>query len=461
MDLVAERAALPPLTRNGSFLSFLGTQALGALNDNVFKQVVMLLAVGMTVANLGIEYQAMINFFFALPFILFSGLAGDLSDRRSKGAIMVLCKVAEVTVMIAGLAVFLGAAGLDRSTRDVLPLLCVVVFLMGTQSAFFGPPKYGGIPELVRDKDLPAATGLTQMTTFLSIILGVALGGALFDHWRGRLHLSAGVAVGIAIVGTLTALGIRRWPAANPRQRVGWRSLLSVFPTLARVRREDRLLLFVMLLYGWFWLVGGVCLPAINDLGMLQLGLTGLKTSLMVSMLSLGIAMGSLAAGLLSRGRVRLGLIVPGGVALVVSLLAVPLVPVHAPTADELARYAQIKHLPPTEQPAIFPEASGGTLVATYALALAIGASAGFFSLPLLSFIQARPASGQKGQVFAATNWLNWCFILVSAGMYGLGAFLTRNQGNLVVAGMGGLTVIVGLILVPIIIGKCRTEARG
>ena len=178
-----DASELPPLpVKNLSFLCFLGTQALGAFNDNVFKQLVLLLGVGYMMA--GVEYQAVVQFLFALPFLLFSGLAGDIADRISKGRMMVLCKIAEIIIALLGVGAFLtiSTAHSDSGSASLsLWLLAAVTFLLGTQSAFFGPPKYGGLPELVRPADLTSATGLTQMTTFLAIIFGVALAGLLAD----------------------------------------------------------------------------------------------------------------------------------------------------------------------------------------------------------------------------------------------------------------------------------------
>ena len=96
----------PPLpVKNRSFLCFLATQGLGAFNDNVFKQLVLLLGIGYLMA--GVEYQAVVQFLFALPFLLFSGLAGDISDRLSKGRLMVMCKLAEIIIALLGVGVFL------------------------------------------------------------------------------------------------------------------------------------------------------------------------------------------------------------------------------------------------------------------------------------------------------------------------------------------------------------------
>src|SRR5690606_23623095 len=134
---------------------------LGAFNDNLFKQLVLLLCVDLARNDPTQDQQGWAGVCFAVPFILFSGYAGFLSDRNSKRRIVVLAKVAEVLIMAMGLLAFLSGS---------LTALFVVLFLMGTQSAFFGPGKYGILPELLRDEDLPRANGIFLMTTFLAVI---------------------------------------------------------------------------------------------------------------------------------------------------------------------------------------------------------------------------------------------------------------------------------------------------
>lgn len=442
----------PPLRENRSFRAFLSTQALGAFNDNVFKQVVLLLSVGY--AAVGTDFQAVVQFSFALPFLLLSGLAGDLSDRYSKGWLMWVCKVMEIVVMLGGLAVF-AIAGVQATSGGDAPgflwALAGVTLLMGAQSAFFGPPKYGGLPELVREGDLPPATGLTQMTTFLAIIFGVATAGLLVDACDGALWIPGLAAVGIAVLGTWTARGIERRPAADPTRRIDGASLLSVLPTLLRTARTDKALWNVMLAYSWFWLVGGVCLTAANAYGRLQLGLSNFGTSLLLSTLSVGIGLGSAIVGRLSKGGVRLRLVVPGAIALVLFLVLLGLVPVHEPSAQDLERFVALKSATLAEQEAaqLLPQAGAGTLAAAFSLFFLLGASAGFFSVPLLSFIQARPAAADKGRVFAAVNWFNWVFILISALVYGLGMSLLGHRAQHLLLGMGLATAAVCLWILP------------
>src|SRR5437588_3629762 len=205
-------AAGTPLFRDRSFWGMTATQFLGAFNDNLFKQLVLLLAVGTgttlvvsgvaspadrDAARAGPDLQSLAMFCFALPFLLFSGIAGYLSERYSKRTIIVACKIAEIGIVLLGLTAFAiwnvtGIAG-----------LLLVLFLMGTHSAFFGPPKWGILPELFAERDLPQANGVILMTTFLAIIFGTGLAGVLLD-WFGiaQLWLASLACLAIAVLGT-------------------------------------------------------------------------------------------------------------------------------------------------------------------------------------------------------------------------------------------------------------------
>ena len=153
-----------------SFHALVGTQFLGAFNDNLFKQLMLLLAASYLFQ--GRDLQGLAFAIFSLPFVLFSGIAGDLSERFSKRTIIVQMKVAEIAVLLLGVIAFVFLSW---------PFMLVVLFLMGMQSAIFGPSKYGVIPELIPAGRLLRANGMIAMTTFMAILLGQAFAGPLLD----------------------------------------------------------------------------------------------------------------------------------------------------------------------------------------------------------------------------------------------------------------------------------------
>ena len=370
------------LFRDRSFWGMTATQFLGAFNDNLFKQLVLLLAVGGGVAaaaggapGKSQDIQALAMFLFAAPFLLFSSYAGFVSERLSKRNVVVACKVAEIGIVL------LGMGG-----------LLAVLFLMGTHSAFFGPPKWGILPELFAEKDLPLANGVILMTTFLAIIFGTALAGLLVD-WFGiqRLWLASLACLIVAVAGTQTALWIRKLPPASPGLPFTW-SALTVPSQIVALLKRDRELLVGMLAYCMFWLIGGIVQPTVNSLGKVQFGLTDGPTSVLAACMGIGIAIGCMVAGKLSHERVNFGL-VRLGAWLIVIILAILAIPGAKP-------FNLLRH--------------EGTLVAL----LFLGASAGLFAVPLQVFIQTRPPASLKGRTIATVNLANWIAIIASAGIY-------------------------------------------
>jgi acyl-[acyl-carrier-protein]-phospholipid O-acyltransferase/long-chain-fatty-acid--[acyl-carrier-protein] ligase len=419
-----------PLLRDRSFLGMMATQFLGAFNDNLFKQLMLLLAIPVgAAAAVEKDRQAVATIVFAIPFILFSGYAGFLSDRFSKRRIIVLAKVAEIVVMMLGLIAFL-----QFQLGGTLGLL-LVLFLMGMQSAFFGPGKYGILPEMLPKKHLPRANGMILMTTFLAIIFGTAVAGFLGESfiddtaipelravglWRGSI-----LCVGIAITGTLTSLVIRRLPAAKPNLKLHRNSLVVPADT-RRLLAQDRALLMALFASCVFWLVSGIAIQAVNSLGVTQLREGRFRTSVMTAVIGLGIALGAVIAGRLSRGKIdfriaRFGL---WGLVLFLALLSV-------------SRTGGVHLL-----------GFSGSLVALTLL----GMSAGFFAIPVQVFIQERPPKEQKGRMIAAMNFFNFIAILLSGVLYYVFDRTVEWQGwprSMIFAMMAGIVLPLAILYQP------------
>lgn len=424
---------LPPLSRDHAFWGMTATQLLGAFNDNLFKQLVLLLCVDYAArsAASGDVYQTVAQGLFAVPFVLFSGFGGYLSDRTRKRRIVILCKVAEIGVMLAGIAAFL-AGGLSP--------LFVVLFCMGTQSAFFGPAKYGILPEMLRERDLPAGNGVIQMTTFLAIIFGTAAAGYLKEWLPDRLWLITVYCVGIAVAGTVTSLAVRRTPVARPGLSFE-PSVLWINEQTRRLLRRDRTLLGVLLVSSLFWFVGGVVLPAVNQFGKRQMELGDGRTSLLATCMGVGIAVGCVLAGKLSKHQVRFGLVRIGGWGIVLCFAAVAAIGLdysyhpHKPLPDR----------PPETLAEMLVPASQGELLARIVLT-GLGAFAGMFVVPLQVVLQSRPPEDQKGRMIGTMNLVNWIGILVSAGFYYLCTVVLELAG----AAISWTFAATGLLMLPV-----------
>ncbi|MCU0708978.1 MAG: MFS transporter [Pirellula sp.] len=413
----------PPVLYDRSFWGIAITQFLGAFNDNVYKQLVLLLAIP---AGAGVaaneDWQGWATFVFSLPFVLFSGFAGYLSDRWSKTPIIVASKVAEIAIMILGVIAFLnydswGMAG-----------TWTVLFLMATQSTFFGPGKYGILPELFRSSDLPRANGLILMSTFLAIIFGFTIAGKLVDVLVGpnvqdnasRLWIGSLVCVGIAVVGTLTSLEIRRTPPAQP-QAVFTRDNFGLSRDMIQLLRGDNPLLMALLVSCVFWMVASIAMPTVNRVGIGMLGLNNADTSLLVGMIAIGIMLGAPLGGFLCRK-----------------------LPKH--TAVSLGLWGIVICL------ALLGLWQGNGLWlglnATRVTLIVLGVSAAIYSIPLQVFLQDRPPDKLKGRMIATMNQANFLGMLVAGPLYSLFLLIADKMGWPV----SSVFWMIGLMVMPIAI---------
>src|SRR5216117_1997924 len=198
------------LTRPG-LQPFLWTQFLGAFNDNLFKIVVSLVAVHAASGADSGRALSLVGAIFILPFLLFSGYAGQVADIYSKRTVLVVTKSLEIVATGLGLLAFV----LGR-----LEITYVVLFLFALQATFFSPAKYGILPEMLPDSELSRANGVLEMTTFAAIVLGTAFGSFMFDAWHHRLFLVGIIVVLIAVAGTGLSFRIPDVRAASPGRRV-------------------------------------------------------------------------------------------------------------------------------------------------------------------------------------------------------------------------------------------------
>lgn len=383
-----DREKLPPLARDMSFWSMAVTQFLGAFNDNLFKQLVLLLATPTLQQKKAGEsdYQAEAMIIFAGSFFLFSGFAGWLSERTAKQVIIFWSKVAEIGVMVAGMIgfYFFGVVGLWG--------MMVVLFFMGTQSAFFGPAKYGILPEMLRDRDLPRGNGIFLMFTFLAIVFGTAIAGIMSDQPEEIWKWSS-LCVLIAAAGTLTSAWVRPVPIADPQARFRWSDAI-VPPEMLQIVAKNKELLLALLVTSLFWLLGGVVQPAVNALGKTQLGLDDARTSILTAMLGVGIPIGCILGGYLSRGSINPRIVTTGAVGIVITLALLSLQ--GGPHRHLLGFWGSMPVL------------------------VLLGVSTGMFIVPVQVSLQSLPPMGDKGRMIALMNQCNWLGIILGAVLYWL-----------------------------------------
>ena len=389
---------------------FLWTQFLGAFNDNVAKIVVIFLTTAQFGAEAGAAFAGAV---FILPFLLFSGYAGELADLRRKQRVLVWTKWLEVACM----ALMLPALLLAR--RGIVWPMLAVLFLMAVQSTFFSPAKYGIVPELLPAEDLSRANGLLEMSTFVAIVLGTVLGGEMFERWRGDPWITSSVLVVIAVAGTVASLRIPATAAPRLDRRMRWNPFVEIGHGAGLLAR-DRTLALTVAGTSFFWGLGALIQLAVLPLGQAELGVGEAAATRLFTAVAIGIGAGSLVAGRLSGDRIELGLAPIGGLGMGLFGLLLP-----------------------AAMPSYW-------LVALCLLGM--GFAAGLFAVPLHALLQHRPDEREKGRVLATNNVANTIGILLaSAVLYLLGDRLNLPPSRIIgfAAGFTILATIYVLWTVP------------
>ena len=369
------------------------TQFLGAFNDNVLKQALALMFVfGSLIAqgeNAGI-YVNLAAGLLILPFLLFSATAGALADRLEKARLIRIVKLGEV-----GVAVLAGLALVSQS----VPALLFVLFLLGTQSTFFGPLKYSILPQHLSPSELVGGNAIVQMGTFVAILLGTVIGGVIGAQSAPSLPLFALVVV-VAVLGYLACRAIPEAPstATGP---IAWNPLPATWALIA-LARERKAVFQSVLGISWFWLLGSVNLAQMATLVPDHLGGGPQVVTLILIVFTVAIGVGSLLCERLSRRRVEIGLVPLG--ALGVSVFGIDFhFAIQAIEADGLRSAAAFL-------------GGEGTVRLLVDLAL-MGMFAGMFVVPLQASIQQRTPLDKRARVIAANNVLNALFMVAGAGL--------------------------------------------
>ncbi len=372
------------------------TQFLGAFNDNLFKNALVILVAYRSMGLLGVSSKSIVVAcagIFILPFFFFSATAGQLADHFPKWRLIRWVKLWEIGVM--------SLAGVGFAI-DSLPLLLTVLFLMGMQSTFFGPAKYSILPELLDDHSLVGGNALVAMGTFLAILLGTITGGLVIaggDAWVSRLGL---MVVAVAILGFGASLFVKRTPAANPNLEV---KLSPVTPTIEilRVTRRIHSVFLSVLAVSWFWFLGASFLSLLPNFSKDVLGGGETVVTLCLATFCVGIGTGSMLCERFSRRHIELGLVPLGSIG--ISLFALDLAfsgwRFTGPVDGSMLTVAEFLHRP------------GGVHVLVDLFMIAV--FSGFYTVPLLTFIQHRSDASERSRVIAGNNILNALFMVVSS----------------------------------------------
>ena len=407
------------LLKQRRFLPFFLTQFFGAGNDNVFKFAFTVLATYSAAEWGGMDPKsagAVIGGVFILPFVLFSATAGQLADKYDKAALIRFVKNLEIAIMLAIAAGFLW---------KVVPLLFAGVFLMGLHSTLFGPVKYAYLPQHLAASELTGGNGMVEMGTFVAILLGTIIGGALVGIPEAGPHWVAAVSLVLAAAGRIAAGFVPLSPAADPGLSINWNPFTETWKNLGHAR-SNRSVFLSLLGISWLWFFGSIFLTTFTGFAKETLGGDQNVVTLLLAVFSIGIGVGSLLCERLSGHKVEIGLVPFGSIGMTV--FAVDL---------WYASSGMAPHDPAVLSglSAFLADHSHWRIMADLFL---LAMFAGFYSVPLYALIQIRCEPSHRARIIAANNILNALFMVVASVM--AAALL---QGGL---SLPQLYVVVGLL---------------
>ena len=384
------------------FLPLFITQFLGALNDNLFKNALLVIVVSTAIGAADSNTNFITNLaagLFILPFFLFSTLAGHLADHFDKAYLIRRIKFAEIVLMLMGFF-SLWQANIN--------LMLLVLFLLGVQSAFFGPLKYAIIPQHISDNELLAANAQVGMGTFVSILLGTLIGGWLVTEPQGPMQLGALIVL-VAIIGWLSSCQIPNAPSEKtPNAHRAPFNPIRETAVNYRLAKHNKTVFYCIFSCSWFWLYGACFLTQVPNFSVSILGGDPKLISVLLGAFIIGVAIGSLCCNRLSRGQVEPGLVPIGVIGL--SLFAIDLY--FSSTA-----YAAINSSRDTVLPLAFLSMSAGLRVVVDLLF--IGIFGGLFIVPIYAMIQRNTDGTTRARVISINNIFSALF-MVSGSLLGM-----------------------------------------
>lgn len=381
------------LLKTRRFLPFFCTQFLGAFNDNMFKNALIVLLTFKAASWTTLKPELLANMaagIFILPFFLFSATAGQLADKYDKALLARLVKLLEIGIMLM--------AGAGFALRS-LELLMFALFLFGMHSTLFGPVKYAILPQHLKEEELVGGNALVEAGTFVAILVGTLAGGLIAGLESGTRWITVGGLL-VAIAGYLASRRIPGAPAPEPHLRVNPNLFSETWRNIG-FARENGIVFLSILGTSWFWLYGALFLAQFPAYTRNVLGGTETTVTLLLATFTVGIGVGSLLCEKMSGKMLEIGLVPLGSVGLTVFgldlLWASPSLPHGAEPATALALLA-----------------SSGMWRILFDLG-AVGMFGGFFIVPLYALIQLRSDVAHRARIIAANNIMNALFMVAGA----------------------------------------------
>jgi acyl-[acyl-carrier-protein]-phospholipid O-acyltransferase / long-chain-fatty-acid--[acyl-carrier-protein] ligase len=398
---------LKTMIRKFSSFTYLNvTQFLGALNDNIYKLLIVYFFIQLDGVENSHRILATTGAIFVLPFLLFSAFSGTLADRYSKRNIIVFTKVLELLIMAFGIFAFYFESKISS--------YCVL-FLLATQSALFGPSKYGILPELVTTDKISKANGMMTSFTFLAIILGTFFASFLLDVSNRDFIIAAFFCSLIALVGLGTSCCIEYTPPSGSSKQFNIDFLYEIFSTLKFASKQPSLLMAVSG-SAFFLFLGAFVQLNMIPFAIHSLNLTDVQGGYLFLLTALGIGSGAMIAGKISGKSVELGLVPLAGLGVTISCYLLDYF------SDNLFKVVPMVVL--------------------------VGLFGGMYEIPLDSYIQIASPKNRRGQMVAATNFLSFLGVLCASGLIYMNSAvfgLNADKGFTIVGSLTlGMTVLIG-----------------
>src|SRR5579859_4541357 len=402
--MVTQLPAQQSTWRRG-FWALIAVQFQGAFSLNVLRYLLTFMVMRTALSQ---EHSdalvSLITMLFFIPLVLFSMAGGHLADRFSKRRVTIATKVIEIAAML--LAIFALTSTQAQRLTDVLdlwrhpgllfthfPLPLVVLFVVATQAALFGPSKYGLLPELLPEKWLSWGNGIIELWTFVAIISGAMAAGWLAQIFKGREWQAGILLAGLSGLGLLGSLAITKVPAAAPQKKFRANFVAGLWEQIGIIR-QDRTLWLAVIGNTYFWFLGTLFFQTVLTFGNQILHASPSRIAILDAALALGIGVGSLLAGYLSGDKIEYGLMPLGAFGMTVMAALV------------------------------------GALHHSFTSALVVlaglGIFGGFFAVPVNALIQHRPPANDKGGVIAAANLLSFIAGIAASGAYFLFSHFLR-----------------------------------
>lgn len=380
------------LLKKKRFLPLFITQFLGALNDNMLKNAIVILITFKAAHYSSISPALMVNIcagLFILPFFIFSATSGQLADKYEKSHLIRGIKILEIIIMIVASIGFLFSN---------IEFLLIAIFLMGTQSTLFGPIKYSILPQHLSESEIISGNALVESGTFLAILLGTILGGILIAL---KAHSEIWISFACCATAVFGYLSSRHIPHALPADadlKINWNPLTETWRNLKGLK-EDKLIFISIIGISWFWFYGAIFLSQLPVFAKQYLGGNEHVVTLLLAIFSIGIGIGSLLCEKLSHQKIELGLVPVGAIGLTLFTLDLwifcpEMGPLNLGIVEFLSYHESLHTL--------------------FDLTM-IGIFGGLYCIPLYAVMQIQSKPAQRSRIIAGNNIVNSAFMVFAA----------------------------------------------